>query len=350
MKAATIFDKGDMRIIEKSVPECTPESLLIQVEACAICGSDLRIYKRGDARARYPIIIGHEIAGTVVEVGRHVNGYREGERVCVAPGHGCGECRYCKAGHSNVCIDPHPSVGYASDGGFAQYMVPPSNVVKLGFVNRIPDGLSFNDASLSEIIACCLNAQENSPVNKGDTVLIFGAGPAGCVLSILSKLKGAKKVIMTQRTLPRLRMAFERLELIDRIVAQNDEDLDESVLGETEGLGADAVYVCAPSASAQQKAVELAAPRARINFFGGLPKGNSQITIDGNAVHYKELFISGASSSLARLNREALGLLNSGNIDAQKLITHVYPLAQIHEGMRVVEERSGIKVVINPND
>ena len=117
MKVASVFGRGDMQIIEKPVPECTPESLLVQVEACAICGSDLRIYKRGDARARYPIIIGHEIAGIVVEVGRHVRNFKEGERVCVAPGHGCGECKYCRTGHSTVCIDPHPSVGYASDGG-----------------------------------------------------------------------------------------------------------------------------------------------------------------------------------------------------------------------------------------
>jgi L-iditol 2-dehydrogenase len=169
-------------------------------------------------------------------------------------------------------------------------------------------------------------------------------------MSILSKLKGAKKVIMTQRTLPRLQMAFERLGLIDRIIAQNEGDLNELVMGETDGLGADVVYVCAPSGSAQEMAVKLASPRARINFFGGLPKDNSQITLDGNLVHYKELFISGASSSLARLNRDALELLNSGKIDAQTLITHVFPLAKIHEGMRVVEERSGIKVVINPND
>ncbi|MCX6089380.1 MAG: alcohol dehydrogenase catalytic domain-containing protein [Candidatus Atribacteria bacterium] len=349
MKVASVVSLGQIMITEKPIPACPPDSMLVQVESCAICGSDLRIYKKGDARARYPIVIGHEIAGTIRELGREVWGYQVGERVCIAPGHGCGECKYCLSGHSNVCIHPRPSIGYASDGGFAQYMVPPANVVKLGFVNAIPDGLSFDHASLSEIIACCLNAQENCPVNQGDVVLIIGAGPAGCVHAILSKMKGAEKVLMTQRTLPRLQMASERLQVIDRIIASEKENLNEVVKGETGGLGADVIYVCAPSPEAQAQAFDLAAPRGRINFFGGLPKEHSFLTLNANTIHYLELFISGASSSLARQNREALELLASGQIDAEGIITHRFPLEDISRGLRVVEDRTGIKVVIKPH-
>ncbi len=349
MKAASVVSPGNLRIIEKPVKACPPDSMLIKVEACTICGTDLRIYKKGDPRARYPIVIGHEIAGTIAEVGKALQGYSEGESVCVAPGHGCGECKYCVSGHSTVCLNSHPSIGFASDGGFAQYMVPPPNVVKLGFVNRIPEGLSFDHASLSEITACCLNAQENCPVNEADTVIIFGAGPAGCIHSILSKIKGAKKVLMTARTLSRLKMVYERLGSIDRIIASNNENLKTAVMEETSGLGADVIYVCAPSSDAQQQAIELAAPRARINFFAGLPKDNSRIDIDANIIHYKELFVSGASSSLARLNREALELLAHRKLNAEKLITHTFPLDRIHEGFKVVEDKTGIKVVIKPN-
>lgn len=154
---------------------------------------------------------------------------------------------------------------------------------------------------------------------------------------------------MTQRTLPRLQMASERLQVIDRIIASEKENLNEVVKGETGGLGADVIYVCAPSPEAQAQAFDLAAPRGRINFFGGLPKEHSFLTLNANTIHYLELFISGASSSLARQNREALELLASGQIDAEGIITHRFPLEDISRGLRVVEDRTGIKVVIKPH-
>jgi L-iditol 2-dehydrogenase len=349
MKAAQVFNRGNMQVTEKPVPSCPPDSLLIKVEACAICGSDVRIFKKGDSRAAFPIVIGHEIAGRIVEVGSRLKDFTAGERVCVAPGHGCGECRYCLSGNSNVCINPHLSIGYALDGGFAEYMVPPSNVVALGFVNRIPRELSFNHASISEVIACCLNAQENCPVKQGDTVLIFGAGPAGCVHSLLSKLNGARKVLMTQRSSARLKLARDRLGSVNRIVVSDEQDLTGVVMEETSGLGADVVYVCAPSAEAQVRALELAAPRARVNFFSGLPRDGSKISFDANVIHYKELFVSGASSSLARQNRQALELLAGGTIDAERLITHRFSLDNILDGFEMVEKKIGIKAVIQPN-
>jgi L-iditol 2-dehydrogenase len=346
MLAAQVEALGRMALVEKPVPLPGPNSLLIKVAACAICGSDVRIFRKGDARARYPIVIGHEIAGVVAAVGANLKDFKVGDRVCAAPGHGCGICRYCLSGHSNVCIHPAPSIGYASDGGFAEYMVPPENVVRLGFVNPIPDGLSFEDASMSELLACCLNAQENAPVQPGDVVLVMGAGPAGCMQVELSRRKGAAKVLLTQRSRGRLELA-QRFEP-DRIIASGEEGLDAAVMAETDGLGADVIFVCAPSKDAQEQALSLLAPRGRVNFFGGLPKDNAILTINANTIHYKEQFVSGASSSLARQNREALELLASGTISASKYITHRLPLDRIVAGFEAVESRQAIKVVIQP--
>jgi L-iditol 2-dehydrogenase len=348
MLAAQVEAIGIFGFINKPVPEPGNDSLLIKVEACAICGSDVRIYRKGDARAHYPIVIGHEIAGVVVKVGKDVQGYQEGQRVCVAPGHGCGKCRYCLSGHSNVCIDPRPSIGYASDGGFAEYMVPPPNVVELGFVNPIPSGLSFDHASMSELLACSLNAQENTPVHPGDVVLIMGAGPAGCMQIELSRLKGASKVLITQHSRGRLGLA-QRFNP-DRIIASSEENLGKIIMDETGGLGADVIFVCAPSKDAQEQAFSLLAPRGRVNFFGGLPKDNSIITTNANTIHYKELFVGGASSSLARPNREALDLIAAGKIHASDYITHCFPLPEIEAGFTAVESRQAIKVVIHPGD
>ncbi|MFH0797299.1 MAG: alcohol dehydrogenase catalytic domain-containing protein [Candidatus Omnitrophota bacterium] len=346
MLVAQVVSLGKMELVEKPKPAPGGNSLLVKVESCAICGSDVRIFRKGDTRAKYPIVIGHEIAGVVEAVGKKLKGFKEGDRVCVAPGHGCGKCRLCLSGNSNVCIRPCPAIGYASDGGFAEYVVPPENVVRLGFVNKIPDGLSFDEASISEILACSLNARENCPVREGDVVLIIGAGPAGCIQILLSQLHKARKILITQRSQARLELAKKFSP--DRIIASEEEDLAEIVMKETNGLGADVIFVCAPSRQAQEGAFKLLAPRGRINLFGGLPKDDYRITINANEIHYKEFFVSGASSSLARQNKEALELIASGKVDAGKLITHRFPLIEIVKAFETVESHSALKVVINP--
>jgi L-iditol 2-dehydrogenase len=315
--------------------------------ACGLCGTDKRIYRVGDHRASYPVIVGHEIAGVVEAVAPGVTAVKEGDRVCVAPGHGCGECRMCRTGHPNVCIRPFPSLGYRINGGFAEYLAVPENIFRLGFVNLIPDELSFNQAAMSEIVACCLNAQNNAPVYPGDVVLVMGAGPAGIIHAQLARLRGAAKVILTQRSPERLRLASAAFP-VDRVVASQAEDLTAVVMAETAGEGADVIFVAAPSREAQEQATQLIAPRGRINFFGGLPRGDNFVTMDANSLHYREYFISGASSSLPEHNREALRLLATRQLDPDRLITHCFDLADIHQAFEVAEQRQCIKVVVNP--
>jgi L-iditol 2-dehydrogenase len=347
MLAAIVHAKGDLRLEQVPIPDVPRDSIRVKVHTCSICGTDLRIYRKGDYRAAYPVITGHEIAGVVEAVGADVQSVKEGERVCVAPGHGCGACRLCRAGHPNVCVTPFPSLGYKVNGGFAEYIAVPANIFKLGFVNPIPSNLSFDQASMSEITACCLNAQNNSPVHAGDVVLIMGAGPAGMIHAILARHKGAKKILLTQRSRERLELVSSKIP-VDRIVASREEDLEQAVREETNGEGADVIFVCAPSREAQETACQLIAPRGRVNFFGGLPKDDCIVQIDANTLHYKEFFIAGASSSLPEGNREALRLLSEKIVGPDLLITHRFPLQDIHTGFDVVESRQGIKVIINP--
>ena len=347
MKAAVVESLGHIEVKEVPDPELIRDSLLVRVEACAICGSDIRIFRKGDPRATLPRIIGHEIAGIVEKLGPGTGGFSIGERVTIAPGHGCGECVYCRKGMGNVCIDPRPSVGYASSGGFAQYIVPPVNVVRNGFVNRIPESLSFEDASMAELLACCINGQERASVGKGDTVLVMGAGPAGCMHVELAHARGASKVILTQRSEARLSLAAQKFSP-DAVIRGDGEELVEKVKAETGGLGADVVIVAAPSAQAQELAMRLAAPRGRINFFGGLPKDNRTITIDANVIHYQEISLTGASSSLGRQNREALDLIASGKVRAERYITHRFALADAPAAFAAVEAKQAIKAVVFP--
>jgi L-iditol 2-dehydrogenase len=335
-----------MRLEEIAVPEVPAGSIRVRVKSCAVCGTDLRIFRKGDHRARYPVVPGHEIAGIVEAVQPGVSGVREGDRVCVAPGHGCGSCRMCRKGFPNVCLTPHPSLGYRFNGGFEEYLAVPEHILRLGFVNPIPETLSFQQASLSEVIACCLHAQENTPVHEGDVVLVIGAGPAGVIHSQLARLAGAKKVLLAQRGRRRLELVKERFP-VDRIVASSEENLDGAVMDETGGEGADAIFVCAPSAEAQESALRLLAPRGRINFFGGLPPEGRTVLLDSNNLHYRELSIGGASSSLPEGNRRALALLSERRIDPDLLITDVFPIDEVLKAFETAERREGIKVVVN---
>jgi L-iditol 2-dehydrogenase len=346
MKAAVVEQLRKARVMEVPDPELIPGSIKVKIQACAICGSDLRIYTKGDPRATFPRIIGHEIAGTIVEIGAGVSGFTVGDRICIAPGHGCGECFYCKHDMGNVCINPQPSIGYASSGGFAQFIVPPVTVVKNGFVNKIPDNLTYEEASMSELLACCINGQERVHVGKGDTVLIIGPGPAGCMHIQLAKSRGAKKVFISGHESPRL----ERTKRFapDQIFTEQGDALVNRVLRETGGIGVDVVIVAAPSSEAQALALRLAAPRGRIDLFGGLSKENRMVMMDNNIIHYKELLLTGASSSLGRQNKEAIELLSSRQIDPGLYITHRFSLDDFSRAFETVEKRECIKAVILP--
>ena len=220
-------------------------------------------------------------------------------------------------------------------------------MVKNGFVNHIPENISFEEASMAELLACCINAQERADVGKGDTVLIMGAGPAGCMHIELARARGASKVILTQRSLPRLEMAKQKFKP-DAIIAGEGQAVIEKVKNETGGLGADVVIVAAPSAQAQEQAFHMVAPRGRVNFYGGLPKDNKMITIDANIIHYTECSVTGASSSLGRQNHEALELISKGFVNAKEYITHRFGLDKAPEAFAAVESKQAIKAVIFP--
>lgn len=201
---------------------------------------------------------------------------------------------------------------------------------------------------MSELLACCINAQEKVGIQAGDTVLIMGAGPAGCMHIQLARARGASKVMVTQRSQYRLDMAKRFAP--DVIINSSEEDLPSRLKEETDGLGADVIIVAAPSPQAQEQALDLVAPGGRINFFGGLPKDNCNITINANRIHYIECYLSGASSSLGRQNAEALDLIAKGKIAAKDYITHRFALADIEQAFKMVVDRQSVKTVVYPWD
>lgn len=346
MKAAVLEDLGKIIVKEAETPKIDEESLLLRVKACAVCGSDLRIFRYGNPRVKPPQIIGHEIAGEIVEVGSKVTKFKTGDRVAIGADVPCGECPACRQGIGNNCPINY-AMGYQFDGGFAEYVLINPLVIKYGPIHHIPDNLDFEQAALAEPLACCINGLELADLKVGDTVVIIGGGPAGCLLTELSKQMGATKVILSQRSKKRLEMIKKEFSA-DLVISATEEDLVQTVLDETNGEGADIVITACASPDAQEQAIEIIAHRGRINYFGGLPKGTRKINIDSNIIHYKEAFVLGSHGCVPRHHRIALDLISSGAIDVRKLITHRFPLDSILEAFSVLENKEAMKAVIFP--
>ncbi len=346
MKAAVVESNGKIALKEVDKPKVLVNSILIRVEACAICGSDLRIVSGKDKRAKFPIIIGHEMAGIVEQVGRRVDSFNEGDKVTVAPGVSCGKCRMCKKGLQNLCENMIP-IGYLRPGAFAQYMVPPPLALSEGFVNKIPKNLSLDEAAIAEPLACCINGQEIVQITRKDTVAIIGAGPIGAMHVELCHVRGCRKIILLQRSQPRFDTAKKRFHA-DVYINRSGEDGIKRVLEETDGYGADVVIAAAPSGEAQKQALQMVAKRGRISFFGGLPHDKPEVCVDTNLIHYKECFVCGASSSTGKQNREALEILSAGKIKASDFITHTFSLSRIVEAFETARSKKGLRVLVKP--
>jgi L-iditol 2-dehydrogenase len=345
MKAAVLEELNKIVVKEVATPEVDDESLLVRVKTCAVCGSDIRIYRHGNSRVDPPQIIGHEIAGEVVKVGSKVSGFKVGDRVAIGADVPCGECSFCKDGIGNNCQINY-AMGYQFAGGFAEYVLINRTVLNYGPIHKIPDNLSYNEAALAEPLACCINGMERAQIQFGDTVTIIGAGPIGCMLIVVARAMGATKVMVADMVQDRLTEAKDFG--ADVIINSRDEDFVTRVKEETEGLGSDVILTACPSGEAQMQALEAINNRGRINFFGGLPKGNSIIQLDSNIVHYKECMIVGSHGSVPRQHRLALKLIASGMIDMKRFISHSFGLDQIHEAFDIVEQKKGMKIVVNP--
>ncbi|MEV0238093.1 zinc-dependent dehydrogenase [Nonomuraea sp. NPDC050786] len=334
MKVARFHAPGDIRIEDAPEPAAGPGELKIRVRNCSTCGTDAKILKFGHHHIRPPRVMGHEIAGEVVETG---------ERVQVIAAIPCGTCPECRRGRLTVCPNQE-SMGYHYDGGFAEYMVIPAKVLAVNGVNAIPPGVGFAEASVAEPLACVLNGQSLARVGAGDDVVVMGAGPIGCLHVRLARARGAARVFLVDVNAQRLAMASELV----RPDAAIDADPVEQVLKLTGGRGADVVITAAASGAAQEQAVRMAARQGRISFFGGLPKDDPLVTLDSNLVHYRELTIVGANGSSPAHNAEALRLVASGDVVVSDLITHRLPLPQVLDGIDLVSRGAAIKVTIEP--
>ena len=347
MLAAVYHGPDDVRVEQISQPEIGADEVLLKVVYASICGTDLRIW-HGHHRLYPPGTVrvpGHEVVGDIVQVGGQVRGVIKGQRVFVAPNMGCGHCRQCVSGNNNRCAH-YAAFGVTMDGAFAEYMRVPAAAIQQGNLIPVQAGVDSAGAAMIEPFACVLRGQNALNIHPGEVVLVIGAGPIGIMHMLLARLRGARRVLVSELDGDRLSQAA-RLGA-DRVIDPGKENLGTVVSEESQGEGADVVIVAAPAHQAQENALQLAAIGGRINFFGGLPKDRPTIAFDSNQVHYKELIVTATTACSTLDCWQAAEIVNSGKIDLSPLISLRIPLQEAGQALAAAENRKVLKVVMQP--
>jgi L-iditol 2-dehydrogenase len=344
MKAAKLFGANDIRIVECDIPEINDDEILLKTGAAALCGTDLRMIANGykGVDENNPLILGHEIAGTIERVGKNISGYEAGMRVALAPNMGCGICDWCSSGNTHICPD-YQAFGINMDGGFAEYARIPKPAIVQGNVLVLDGSMSLDAAALIEPASCVLNGQLMTRIGLNDTVLIIGAGPIGIMHGLLARSFGAAKVYIRDLSLERMKQSEA---LIPGSQAVEEDDLEEAAKRLTKGRGFDVTITACPSPSAQVEALKITGMNGRILYFGGLPAGKDDVTLATNLIHYKQLTIIGSTKGNVSQFRAIAKMAAAGNLELEKLISKRYPITEFPEAVEYARKAEGLKTVI----
>ena len=348
MKAAVYCGIRDIKLREVLTPQINDREVLVKNRAAALCGTDLRIYNYGHPKipSGKEVILGHELAGDVVEVGDKVLNVKKGMRVTVASNIGCGKCYLCLQGFFHLCNN-YEAIGLTYDGGFSEYLKVPEQAVQQGAILEIPDTLSYEEAALTEPMACVYNGFTRCPAEPGDIVIIFGAGPIGIMHIIMTRLAGASKIIVSEISEERLKKAKDFG--ADVLINSQVQNLEKEIYNETGGKGANLIITACPSAEAQKIAPRLSSIHGKINFFGGLSKARANVNLNTNLIHYGELLVTGSHGSDTYHCKIALDLQVSGKINLKPLVTNKFPLDQIKQAFESALRGHGLKTIIYPD-
>lgn len=337
MKVAVYYSNDDIRIEEMPVPGISSGEILVRMMASGICGTDVMQWYR---QQKAPRVLGHEMAGEIVETGPGVEGFRKGDRVFVSHHVPCYQCRYCKAGSYTACESLHR--GNYEPGGFSEYIRVPAENVKFGTL-RLPPGMTYEEAAMIEPLGCVVLGQNRLEIKEDQTVLVLGSGVSGLLHVRTSKLKGAR-VIATDINKYRLDRALEfGADLVFNAAEYSPDELKRL----NGGSLADRVIVCAGAQQAVRHALSSVDRGGRILFFA-VPEGD--LSIPSLRAWRDEVTMTFSYGAAPEDLRNAMYLIEKGLVEARRMITHRIPLSNIREGFRLVAGAAeSLKVVIVPD-
>jgi len=342
MKVAALRGIRKIEIEQRPVPEPEPGEALVRVTCVGVCGSDVHYYvdgRIGDALVKYPLVIGHELAGVVEALGEGVDYPPVGARVAVEPSINCGCCECCLTGRPNQC--PHvrfygtPPV----EGAFAEYVCHPARLLY-----PVPDQVTDEDAAMLEPLGVGVHAVRRTGVDLGDDVAVFGAGPIGLVCLQCARAAGASRVFTTDLLPYRLDLA-ERLGA-DAVSSPEGNDIVEWLMDLTDGRGVDCAIECAGQQSTVDECVRSVRVGGNVSIVG-IPAVD-RIAYDVHVARRKELDIRNVRRSRFAVE-PGLGLVAAGQADVRSLVTHRFPLEEVGRALELVHEYADgvVKAVIN---
>ena len=338
MKGTYFLGNGEFETRDMPEHALSGKEVLIKVAACGVCGTDVHIFHgdKGSAEVTPPVVLGHELSGTVVSVGKNVTSLTVGDHVTVDPNSYCGQCHYCRIGKKQLCTSLY-AVGVNRDGGFAEYCSVPETQCYL-----LNPEIDLRFGAMTEPLACCIHGMDRVPIRSGDIVCIVGGGAIGLIMLQLAKLKGAAVTIVSEPVEGRREVALKlgATYTIDPI-HQNIRDEIRKLTG-TEG--ADAVIECAGNPISVRQSVEAARSGATVLLFS-VPKPDSHYELSLEDIYQKELTITGSKINPDTHGRAA-ALINQGVIRLDPIITHQYPISRIEDAIKMQMSNESLKVFV----
>lgn len=341
MKAAVWVDYNKIELRDVPVPELGPGEALVKVHSAGVCATDLEVITGRFRYGRPPHILGHEIAGEVAAVGSQVTTRQVGDRVVVETSIGCGTCRECRSGNRHLC--PHmEEIGTAPhQGGYAQYMkAPAENLIP------IPENVSYDEAGILESVVCPMGGLMTHGVKFGETVLVYGVGPAGIAFIQGAKAMGAGKVIAVARNRQRLERA--KAFGADLVISSKEEDVLAKVMAYTDGRGADLVCEAAGSGATTRSAFDCVKRAGRVMLYG-LPSEDQAREFSSLDIIMKQLEVYGILGN-PHVWEPLLTLVSAGRIDLKHMVDATLPLDQLEQAFARMQDpvEKPIKIVVHP--
>lgn len=332
---------GNLELLDRPIPTPKANEVKVKVHYAGICGTDVHTYE-GHYKVNFPVTLGHEFSGEIVEIGDNVKNFKIGDRVTSETTfYICGECEYCETKDYNLC-NHRKGLGTQQNGGFTKYLVARADSVHI-----LPDNVSYRSAAMTEPLACAYHAVSKIKVSKGDIAVIMGPGPIGLLVAQVVKSKGAT-VVITGLDNDKERLDKARALNLDHVVNIQHNDLKEYVDDITDGYGANIVLECSGAVPAARQGLDILRKKGAYVQVGIFK--DPEIPFDLDKIIQKEISIVGSRSQKPADWEPSLQLLSSGEVNAETLVTTELDISQWKEGYQHIKGGEGIKVLLRPID